>query len=70
LWRGLETDTVLPFVHGEGADSRVARDSKTPGSKNQAKKEMKMQLAAEKKLQKIGEKDINHTGGDTTAPKE
>ena len=60
LWRGLKTDTVLPFV-GE-VDSRVAGDSKTAGSKNQAEKEKKMQLAAERKLQKKGEKDIEDGG--------
>ncbi|KAK4040961.1 tryptophanyl-tRNA synthetase [Parachaetomium inaequale] len=68
LWGGLKTDTVLPFVAGEVSDSRAAGDSKTPGSKNQAKKEKKMQLAAEKKLQKTRERDTGNAGADAVAP--
>ena len=64
LWRGLKTDTVLPFVDSKSSDTRVPGDSKTPGSKNQAKKEKKMQLATAKKSQKAREKDIANAGAD------
>jgi tryptophanyl-tRNA synthetase len=63
LWRGVKTDTVLP-LGGHTAGSRVrGDDGKTLGSKNQAKKQKKMVLAAERKLQKARGKSGRDAAG-------
>jgi len=64
MWRGVRTDTVLSPLVNDDADKAAGSqaqapsgDAKTPGSKNQEKKLKKMQLVAEKKLQKAREKE-------------
>lgn len=68
LWRGIKADTVLPVRSKPSDPAMVHADSITPGSKNQAKKEKKLQLAAAKKLQKVREKDLANTGVDGATP--
>jgi len=63
LGRGASADTVLPLRDEKSTQHRVG-DSKTPGSKNQEKKLRKLQLAAEKKLQKLKDKDSAGITGD------
>ena len=66
LWRGVKTDTLLPLQGGKLAEPPVLGGGQTPGSKNQAKKERKMQRVAEKKLHRTREKGITDTGAGAT----
>jgi tryptophanyl-tRNA synthetase len=66
LWRGAKADTVLPVLIDKLAEPCVMGADKTPGSKNQAKKEKKLQLAAEKKWQKARGKALADCSGAET----
>jgi tryptophanyl-tRNA synthetase len=66
LWRGVRTDTVLALGDKPDESRPLGDDGKTPGSKNQAKKQEKMELAAERKLQKARAKGgTDGAGADT-----
>jgi hypothetical protein len=52
----------LAFPDGKSPESGILGDDKTPGSKNQVKKQRKMQLLEERNLRRTRERGLKDAG--------